>query len=483
MEFEPVIGIEVHAQLKTNTKAFCACSNKFGNTPNTNTCPVCLGLPGALPVLNEKVVEYAIKAGLALNCEIQAKSVFARKNYFYPDLPKGYQISQFDLPICKNGYLDINVDGEIRRIGITRIHIEEDAGKLIHQGAAAIAGATSSLVDLNRASTPLIEIVSEPDIRSAKEARIYMETLQLIVQYIDVCDGNLEEGSMRCDVNLSLRPKGQTEFGTRTEVKNVNSFKSVEKAAQSEIIRQTELLLSGQKVIQQTRHYDESIQGTKSLRSKEESHDYRYFPEPDLMPLIIAPEIITKIKNELGELPAQKLQKYRDVLGLNNFEAETLLNDITMNKFFEACIQQNTNLPAKEICKWVIGDLNSLLKDQKIAFDQSKVTPTKLLGLIELIQNGTISGKMAKELLLKIFETGQDAQAMVKESGSSQISDETELVAIVNKILAANPDVVEKIKAGKTNSANFLMGQVMKESKGRAKPDTVQQLILKQVLG
>ncbi len=475
MMFEPVIGIEVHAQLKTFTKLFCGCSTQFGQLPNSNVCPVCLGMPGALPVLNKRAVEYAVMAGLALDCDIQPTSVFSRKNYFYPDLPKGYQISQFDLPICLNGHLDIRVDGHGQRIGITRIHIEEDAGKLVHQGADTIAGSTHSHVDLNRACTPLIEIVSEPDIRSPQAARVYVETLRQRLIYLGICDGNMEEGSLRADINISLRPVGTTQFGTRTEVKNVNSFRSIERAVISEIARQTELLSSGQLVVQQTRQYDEATQSTRLLRDKEDAHDYRYFPEPDLYPLVLDMTWVADIAKTLPERPEARCQRYLG-LGLSDFEVDVIVADPDMAAYFDQVL--TCGAPAKLAAKWVVGDLNALLKDRKILMGATPVSPRYLADLVGLIDTGKISGKIAKDVLVQVAESGKSPETIVAESGLSQVSDTGELDAIVSGILDANPDVIEKVKAGKTNSADFLMGQVMKATRGRAKPDLVRTLIL-----
>lgn len=480
IEFEPVIGLEVHAQLKTNTKLFCGCSTQFGQDPNSHTCPICLGLPGALPVLNKAAVEMAIKAGLALGCNIQLKSVFSRKNYFYPDLPKGYQISQFDLPICLGGSLDINVEGTQKTIGITRIHMEEDAGKLLHQGAHAIAGASYSLVDLNRACTPLIEIVSEPDIRTAQEARIYMENLKQILEHLGVCDGNLEEGSLRADANISIRPKGQKEFGTRTEVKNLNSFRSVERAIIAEIARQTEVVLAGGIIVQQTMHFDDVTQKTTVLRSKENAHDYRYFPEPDLLPLTLTQSQVENIASQLPELPQAKKARYQADYGLSEAECVVLLDDLDMMQYFESAILSKA-APESVFAKWIIGDLNALIKEHKSSFPTTKMTQERLSELLGLIQAGTLSGKMAKEILLKVFETGESPKALVEKSGKAQISDTSQLTAIIDQVLAANPDVIEKVKAGKTNSADFLIGQVMRLTKGQAKPDLVRQLMLEKL--
>lgn len=479
--FETVIGIEVHAQLSTKTKLFGSSSTQFGDKPNSNVDPVCLGLPGALPVLNKEAVRMAVMAGLALNCKIRLQSVFSRKNYFYPDLPKGYQISQFDKPICEDGFLDIEVNGKIKRIGITRIHMEEDAGKLVHQGAESIAGATHSHVDLNRAGTPLIEIVSEPDIRSAEEAKAYMEALRQIVQHIGVCDGNMDEGSLRADANISIRPVGSEAFGTRTEVKNLNSFRSLERAINVERNRQIELVESGGEVVQETRNYDDNTQTTSSLRSKEDAHDYRYFPEPDLPPLVLTEAYVNDIKELLPELPKVKAGRYQSEYGLSDFECKVLLNDISIDRYFNNCVHLVDSHLVKEVCKWIVGDFNALLKEATDCFESTKVKPEQIVELVVLIDKGTISGKMAKDILAKMVETGERPEKLVAESGGGQISDENALQEVVVQILKENMDVVEKIKAGKTNSANFLMGQVMKATKGKAKPDLVRDLILSTV--
>lgn len=480
MEYEAVIGIEVHAQLKTKSKTFCSCSTEFGKKQNTNICPICIGMPGVLPVLNKNVVEYAIKAGLALNCDITNYSIFARKNYFYPDLPKGYQISQFELPIAVNGSIEIKVGAQKRKIRITRVHMEEDAGKLVHQGSEAIHGAEYSLVDLNRSSVPLIEIVSEPDLKSGEEARIYMENLRSILRYLDVCDGNMEEGSLRADANISIRPVGETKLGTKTEVKNMNSFKAVEKAIDGEIKRQIDLLNSGGRIVQETLHYKEALGTTVSLRSKEESHDYRYFPEPDLVPLEPNKEWIQEIKTKLPELPQAKQDRFINEYSISENDAQILTLDTFVADYYEETIKYY-NQP-KIIANWIMGDLFSLIKIKNIDFKELKVLPKKLADMLNLIEKGTISGKIAKTVLEKMIETGFDAEKIISQSGLTQISGEEEIKEICSKILEANPDAVEKYKSGKTQVIGFIVGQVMKETKGRANPDLVNKII-KELIG
>jgi aspartyl-tRNA(Asn)/glutamyl-tRNA(Gln) amidotransferase subunit B len=478
-QYEMVIGLEVHAQLNTNTKLFCGCSTQFGAAVNSNVCPVCLGMPGALPVLNKDAVTMAVQAGIALQCDIQLESVFARKNYFYPDLPKGYQISQFELPVCLSGFLDIDVDGVSKRIGITRIHMEEDAGKLLHQGAMGIADSTHSLVDLNRACTPLIEIVSEPDMRSAAEARAYVETLRRILRTIGVNDGNLEEGSMRVDINISLRRPGEHRYGTRCEVKNVNSFRSIDRAIAAEFNRQQDILESGGKVVQQTRNYHDDTQTTTPLRDKEDAHDYRYFPEPDLLPLILSDERIRSIRDGMPPLPQSIISRYSD-LGLSRGDSDILIEELEMRHFFEECLQGAGDVSAKEICKWVIGDLNALLKP-KGGFDTPVIAASHFVRLLTLIATDKVSGKMAKEMLAHMIDTGKSADDLLATMGGGQISDESALLDMVKQVMAENQDVVDKVKAGKTASANFLMGQVMKRSQGKAKPDLVMSLIMSEI--
>ena len=475
MDFDIVIGIEVHAQLNTKTKLFTPCQSGVSEKSNDFICPLTLGLPGTLPVLNKKAVEYAVVAGTALHCNIQKKSVFSRKNYFYPDLPKGYQISQFDLPICLGGYLDLDLGDTQKRIGVTRIHIEEDAGKLVHQGADAISGSSGSLVDLNRAGTPLIEIVSEPDMRSASEARIYVETLRLILIHAGVCHGNMQQGNLRADINISLRPKGSKTFGTRTEIKNVNSFRAIERAVESEVARQKEVLEAGGVVDQETRNYDDLTQSTTVLRSKEEAHDYRYFPEPDLLPLILNEAQITKWANQLEEGPFEKQARYVSNFKLSKHDAYTLIADVPLNRFFEACLKRETQIDAAVISKWVLGDVSKAANEVQ-GFSNLSLSPEKLMNLLSAQHKGDISGKMAKSFLPKLI-AGQSLKELLQSGG--QINNTSELDTLVDSVMAENQDVVEKIKSGKHNSANFLMGQVMKKSQGRAKPDAVREMILK----
>jgi aspartyl-tRNA(Asn)/glutamyl-tRNA(Gln) amidotransferase subunit B len=473
MQFEPVIGLEIHAQLNTESKLFCTASTEFGCEPNQNVSPVSLGLPGALPVLNAKAVDFAIMAGLALGCDIQKKSVFARKNYFYPDLPKGYQISQFDQPICLGG--QVFLEEHNKTINVTRIHMEEDAGKLNHQGADGIAGSSGSLVDLNRAGVPLIEIVSEPEFRSASEAREYMEKVHQILQFIGVCDGDLEKGSFRCDANVSIRPVGQTEFGTRTEVKNLNSFRSVERAIMYEIQRQTMVVQDGGTIVQNTMHYDDITGKTSSLRSKENAHDYRYFPDPDLKPLIVTQDHIDRVKQEMGESPDTVKERYKNELGLGGHEIKVFLQERSLYAFFESVIAKVSQAQPSNVAKWVVGDFNAQLK--AVEDGENPVSVSEFATLMDQAEQKTVSSKMVKDILPLLFK-GKTVAEATDGLGGGQISNSDELTNIVQSVLDQNPDVVQKIKAGKVASANFLMGQVMKQTKGRAKPDTVRDLIL-----
>ncbi|QOX80164.1 Asp-tRNA(Asn)/Glu-tRNA(Gln) amidotransferase subunit GatB [Trichlorobacter lovleyi] len=475
MRFQPVIGLEVHVQLKTDSKIFCGCSTRFGAEPNLNTCPVCLALPGALPVLNQKVVEFAIMAGLATNCSISPTNIFARKNYFYPDLPKGYQISQFDLPICLAGHLDIAVGDQTKRIGITRIHMEEDAGKLVH-GQDGGSG-----VDLNRAGTPLLEVVSEPDMRTADEAVAYLKKLYQIVTYLGICDGNMEEGSFRCDANVSVMPVGSDTFGTRAEIKNVNSFKFVKAAIDYEIARQIELIEDGGKVVQETRLFDPNKGVTRSMRGKEEAHDYRYFPDPDLVPVVISDDWIKRVKRELPELPEVKFNRFLTEYSLPEYDADVLTSSRTLADYFEQCAQTCTN--AKAAANWVMGELTRSLNDNGISLEQCPVSPAQLAGLIRLIDGGTISGTIAKKVFEEIWKNGGDAAAIVEQQGLAQVSDTGAIEAAIDQIMAANMGQVEEYRGGKDKVFGFFVGQVMKAMKGKANPAVVNDLLKQKLAG
>jgi aspartyl-tRNA(Asn)/glutamyl-tRNA(Gln) amidotransferase subunit B len=478
-KYQAVIGLEVHVQLLTSTKIFCGCPTTFGAEPNSQTCPVCLGLPGALPVLNKKVVEYAIKAGLATECSIARRSVFARKNYFYPDLPKGYQISQFELPICAGGHLDIEADGGVKRIGITRIHMEEDAGKLVHGDVPGLG--SGSGVDLNRACTPLLEIVSEPDIRSADEAVAYLKKLHQIVVYLGITDGNMEEGSFRCDANVSVMPVGSTTFGTRTETKNVNSFRFVKQAIEYEIERQIEVIEEGGRIVQETRLFDPNTGMTRSMRGKEEAHDYRYFPDPDLVPLVISDDWIEDIRLSLPELPEAKRLRYQEELGLSPYDAEVLTADRDLAAYFEACL--TAGAPAKGAANWVMGEVTRGLNDAGLGIATCPVTPKLLAALLGLIDKGTISGKIAKTVFDEIWRTGKEPVQIVEEQGLVQVSDTGEIELIIDGIMAANVGQVEEYRDGKEKVFGFFVGQVMRASKGKANPAVVNEMLLKKLKG
>jgi len=474
MEFEPVIGLEIHAQLKTKTKIFCGCSTSFGFPPNTHTCPVCLGMPGVLPVLNKKVVDYTLRMALAVNCEIARESRFARKNYFYPDLPKGYQISQYELPIARHGFVDIEVTGGLRRIGITRIHMEEDAGKLGHDPDRPV-----SMVDFNRTGVPLIEIVSEPDIRQPEEAGAYLRQLRSIVRYLGICDGNLQEGSFRCDANVSIRPKGTHPLGTRTELKNLNSFKHVEKALQYEISRQKEVIMDGGQIVQQTRLWDPDKNKTASMRGKEEAHDYRYFPDPDLLPLVIDDEWIEAVKKSLPELPAAKKKRFMEQYELPAYDAQLLTSDRALADYFENCTLEFPQ--PKKVSNWVMGSLLGLLNAQEKTIEDSPVSAVDLARLLALVEDGVISGKIAKSVFDEMAQSGKPAQQIVKEKGLVQITDTDALEDVVLKIIAGHPQEVEAYQNGKTKLLGFFVGQIMKETRGQANPKLVNE-ILKQKL-
>ncbi len=480
MDFEPVIGLEVHAQMLTATKIFCNCSTQFGGEPNTRTCPVCLGMPGVLPVANRRVVEFALKTALATGCTIQKYNQFARKNYFYPDLPKGYQISQFELPIATGGHIDLEIagDGQKKRIGITRIHMEEDAGKLMHE-INGIAG-DSSFVDLNRTGVPLMEIVSEPDIRSPREAVEYLRTMRSIVQYLEVCDGNMEQGSFRCDANISLRPRGREKFGTKVELKNMNSFRHVEKAIEFEIERQRDMLEDGLDIVQETRLWDEKREETFSMRSKEEAHDYRYFPDPDLVPLVIDEQWIEQIRAGLPELPRQRRQRFIEQYGLPEYDADVLTATRQMADYFEAAVQLH-NQP-KSVSNWIMGDILRTLADAR-DIAGFIVTPAHLAAMIALIDKGTISGKIAKKVFEQMAETGKMPEALVQEQGLVQVSDTGELEKAVQAVLDANPQMVDDFRSGKDKVFGFLMGQVMKSTKGKGNPQILNDILRKKLEG
>ncbi|MCM3163655.1 Asp-tRNA(Asn)/Glu-tRNA(Gln) amidotransferase subunit GatB [Metabacillus litoralis] len=473
MEYETVIGLEVHVELKTDSKIFSSAPNHFGAEPNTNTTVVELGYPGVLPVLNKKVVDFAMKACMALNCEVATETKFDRKNYFYPDNPKAYQISQFDKPIGENGWIDIEVNGETKRIGITRIHMEEDAGKLIHSNDGY------SLVDLNRQGTPLIEIVSEPDIRTPEEAYAYLEKLKAIIQYTEVSDCKMEEGSLRCDANISLRPVGQEEFGTKTELKNLNSFAFVQKGLEYEEKRQEKVLRSGGVIEQETRRYDEATKKTILMRVKEGSDDYRYFPEPDLVELYIDDEWKERIRASIPELPDARRKRYIDELGLPEYDAQVLTMTKEMSDFFEATLAAGAE--AKQASNWVMGEVSAYLNAEGKELNDVALTPEGLAGMIKLIENGTISSKIAKQVFKELIENGGDPEQIVKDKGLVQISDDETLRKFVNEAIDANPQSVDDFKNGKQKAIGFLVGQIMKATKGQANPPMVNKLLMEEM--
>jgi len=479
MKYEAVIGLEVHAQMLTDSKIFCGCSTRFGSEPNTQTCPVCIGMPGVLPVLNKKAIEFAAKTGLATDCKISSYSRFARKNYFYPDLPKGYQISQYELPICEHGFIEIVVDSEIKRIGITRIHMEEDAGKNIHESASGGAG-NHSFVDLNRAGVPLMEIVSEPDIRSPKEAAEYMKKLRAILRYLGVCDGNMEQGSLRCDANVSIRSVGQKEYGTRAEVKNINSFKFVEKALEYEIKRQIKVLEEGGKIIQETRLWDSNKGITESMRGKEEAHDYRYFPEPDLVPITVEQKWIDEIKASLPELPDAKSKRFASEYGLPEDDADLLTSEKALAEWFEEAVKAGGH--PKAAANWMMGELMRLLNEENKFIEECRLKPKQLVGMLKLMDKGTISGKIAKVVFEEMYKTGKDAESIVKEKGLVQISDEGAIEKAVDEVIAKNPKEVERFKAGDEKLLGFFVGQIMKFTKGKANPRIVNEMVKKRLI-
>lgn len=486
-QYEAVIGLETHCQLNTATKIFSPESTAFGAPPNTNVSPICLGYPGVLPVLNEKVLESAVKTGLALNCQIAPYSKFDRKQYFYPDLPKNYQISQFDLPIAEHGWLEVeivdNSTGEAvrKKIGITRLHMEEDAGKLVHVGSDRLSGSTHSLVDFNRAGIPLLEIVSEPDIRSGVEAAEYAQELRRIVRYLGVSDGNMQEGSLRCDVNISVRPVGEEKFGTKVEIKNMNSFSAIQKAIDYEIERQIEALENGETLVQETRLWEEGSQRTISMRVKEGSSDYRYFPEPDLPPIEVSKEQLEQWRSELAELPAQKRDRYQKEYGLSAYDTRILTDDRTISEYFETAIASKAD--AKQVANWVMGDIAAYLNAEKLLITEIALKPVILAELINLIEEGTISGKIAKEILPELLTKGGSAKALVESKGLTQISNTGELEKIIDELLVANPDKVEQFRSGKTKLQGFFVGQVMQKTSGRADPKLTNQLLSQKLKG
>ncbi len=470
MEYEIVIGLEFHVQLSTLSKIFCQCSTKFGAEPNTQVCPVCMGLPGVLPILNKKVVDDAIMTGLALSCEIARYCKFARKNYFYPDLPKNYQISQYEDPLAKKGYLDIPVNGSTKRIGITRAHMEEDAGKLVHP-----EGQPVSYVDFNRTGVALLEIVTEPDIRSPEEAYSTALTLKAILEYLDVSDCNMEEGSLRCDANISIRPKGATELGVKTEVKNMNSFKAVQKALEFEAARQKKILIEGGVIAQETRLWDADRGVTRSMRSKEEAHDYRYFPEPDLIPLIVSEEWIEEIRKNLPELPGQRKRRLQEEYGIPEYDAGVLTASKHIADFFERAARQYRD--AKTVSNWVMVELQRYLNIEGIEIQQCKITPESLGELLKFIDDGTISGNIAKDVFSEMFKTGKSPAAIIEAKGLVQVTDEAILTSIVDKVIADNPGPVADFLSGNERTFGFLMGQAMKASKGKANPKILTKLL------
>ena len=472
--YETVIGLEVHTQLMTHSKIFCSCSTKFGAAPNSNTCPVCEGMPGVLPVLNKQVVEFAIRAGLATGCAIANQSIFARKNYFYPDLPKAYQISQYELPIAEHGWIDITVGGVHKRIGLTRIHMEEDAGKLLHEYPGEPAG-KFSYVDFNRCGTPLLEIVSEPEMRSPEEAKEYLTTLKNILEYLEVSDCNMEEGSLRCDANVSLRPVGAEKLGTKVEIKNLNSFRNVQRALEYEVERQTLMLESGQTIVQETRLWDADRGMTFSMRSKEEAHDYRYFPDPDLLPVNVSDDWIERVRRELPELATAKRQRFVSDYGLPEYDAEVLTASKHLAAYFEQCVRLFPQ--AKTVSNWVMGDIMRELNAQNADIRACPVTPAHLAGMLKLMDAGTISGKIAKTVFDEMYASGKMPDEIVKEKGLVQISDESALDGIIASVIAANPNSVQEYRSGKAKAFGFFVGQVMKATQGKANPQVVNTLL------
>jgi aspartyl-tRNA(Asn)/glutamyl-tRNA(Gln) amidotransferase subunit B len=481
-KYEAVIGLECHAQLLTNSKLFCSCSTRFGDAPNMNTCPVCLGLPGALPVLNRVAVGLAVRAALGLNCTLNPESQWARKNYFYPDLPKGYQISQYDRPLAQHGFIEISVNGTIKKIGVQRVHMEEDAGKSLHEGFADSSRYT--YLDFNRSGVPLIEIVSEPDIRSSAEANDYLKRLKEVLEYLEVNDGNMEEGSLRCDANVSVRKVGEQKFGTRTELKNINSFRFVQKAIDFEIDRQIEVIENGGRVVQETRLWNADEERTVSMRSKEEAHDYRYFPEPDLPLLVLDREVIKNIERSMPELPESRRKRFVKEYALSEYDAGILATTRALAEFFEETAKLSGQ--PKAAANWIMGDLLRFYKDSNTDLknlSDSPVKPKMLADMISLVEKGTISGKIAKTVMEEMYATGKTPKAIIEEKGLVQISNVDEIEMIVSKVIEQNPKPVEQYRQGKTGNFGFFVGQVMKATGGRANPQTVNDVLKKRLAG
>src|SRR2546422_9323527 len=480
--YEAVIGLECHAQLLTDSKLFCSCSTKFGEAPDINTCPVCLGLPGALPVLNRIAVGMAVKAALGLNCRLNVESQWARKNYFYPDLPKGYQISQYDRPLAQHGFIEIFVNGTPKRIGVQRIHMEEDAGKSLHEGFQD--SGRNTYLDFNRSGVPLIEIVSEPDIRSSAEAYDYLARLKQILEFLEVCDGNMEEGSLRCDANVSVRRVGEQKLGTRTELKNINSFRFVQKAIDYEVNRQIEVIESGGQVVQETRLWNSVEERTVSMRSKEEAHDYRYFPDPDLPLLVVDSEWVKTIQRSMPELPESRRERFMKEYALSEYDAGVLTTTRALADFYEEAAKLSGQ--AKTAANWIMGDLLRFYKDNDVDLkdlSNSCVSPSMLAGMISLVDKGTISGKIAKTVMEEMYKSGKDPQQIIEEKGLLQISNTAEIEKIVNQVLEENPKPVEQYRLGKTSNFGFFVGQVMKATRGRANPQTVNEILKKRLAG
>ena len=486
-EYEAIIGLETHCQLNTRSKIFCSCPTNFDSPPNTNVCPVCLGYPGVLPVLNQEVLASAVKLGLAIDGKITPHSKFDRKQYFYPDLPKNYQISQYDLPIVEQGQLEIEIvdkkTKEVSRkiIGITRLHMEEDAGKLVHAGSERLSGSTHSLVDFNRTGVPLLEIVSEPDLRTGAEAAEYAQELRRLVRYLGISDGNMQEGSLRCDVNISVRKKGTKKFGTKVEIKNMNSFSAIQKAIEYEIDRQIEAIENGELIVQETRLWEEATQRTISMRKKEGSSDYRYFPEPDLPPLEVSPEQLKAWAEELPELPARKRRRYEEEFGLSAYDARVLTDDRTVAEYFETAVIAGAN--AKLVANWISQDIAAYLNNNKLTITEIALQASDLAELVKLIETGTISGKIAKEILPELLTQGGSPKALVQKKGLIQISDTSAIEKLIEEIIAAHPSELEKFRAGKTNLKGFFVGQVMKKSGGKADPKLTSQILDQKLSG